>query len=59
MIASLNERDAASAADGAAAVLAELARLLVSLIGEGLTLRLLHDAWPVGFSHELEQEADT
>ena len=59
VVASLNERDAASAADGAAEVLAELARLLVSLIGEGLTLRLLRDAWPVGFSNRLEQEADT
>jgi hypothetical protein len=59
VVASLNERDAASATGGAAAVLAELAGLLVTLIGEGLTLRLLRDAWPVGFSQALEQEADT
>jgi hypothetical protein len=55
----VKERDAASAADGAAAVLVTLAGLLAALIGEGLTLRLLREAWPRGFSTGPEQKADT
>jgi hypothetical protein len=39
-------RDAAEATEGSAAVLAHLLGLLVRLIGEALTLRLVRDAWP-------------
>ncbi len=33
-------------AEGGAALVAELLGLLITLIGEALTLRLLHDVWP-------------
>jgi hypothetical protein len=36
----------AEAAGGAAAVVAQLLGLLITFIGEALTLRLIHDVWP-------------
>jgi len=51
--------DPEAAVDGAAAVLVRLGGLLVALIGQGLTWRLLRQAWPPGLPGEHEQEADT
>lgn len=46
----LQRQDPAVATDAAGAVLATLAELLVSFIGEPLTARLLHKAWPDAIS---------
>lgn len=58
VVVCVRQRDATSAAEGAAAVLAVVAGLLVSLIGEGLTWRLLRQAWPTGFLGQREHETD-
>jgi len=47
---SLEQQDPALAAEAAAAVLATFTGLLATLIGEPLTARLMHQAWPVVFS---------
>lgn len=49
LVAGVQQQDPSSAAAGAATVLAMFGRLLGSLIGEGLTSRLLRQAWPTGF----------
>ena len=54
----LTRQDGPTASAAGARVLANLAGLLVVLIGEGLTARLLRAAWPAGFFDEHE-EADT
>jgi hypothetical protein len=46
----LEQQDPALATEAAAAVLATFAGLLVTLIGEPLTARLMRQAWPVVFS---------
>ena len=46
----LQRQDPAVATDAAGAVLATLTELLVSFIGEPLTVRLLQKAWPDAFS---------
>jgi len=46
----LQRQDPAVATDAAGAVLAILTELLVSFIGEPLTVRLLQKAWPDAFS---------
>ena len=46
----LRQHDPAVAVATGAAVLAALAGLLVTFIGESLTMRLLRQAWPDGFS---------
>ena len=51
--------DPVSGGECAAAVLGRLAGLLVAFVGEGLTWRLLREAWPVAFADEHGQEADT
>ncbi|MEO8034613.1 MAG: hypothetical protein ABI837_09275 [Acidobacteriota bacterium] len=51
----LERPDEAGVIDTAAAVLSALALLLVTFIGEGLTLRLLQKAWPDGFSGVAEE----
>jgi hypothetical protein len=53
---SLERQDPAVAREAAAAVLAALAGLLVTLIGESLMMRLLRKAWPDGFSDEGAEE---
>ena len=50
IISSLERQDPALAMEAAAAVLAILTGLLVTLIGEPLTTRLVRQAWPDGFS---------
>jgi len=42
-----NDSDAAAVEDGLTAILAHVVGLLVIFIGEGLALRLIHEAWPV------------
>jgi hypothetical protein len=51
-------KDPETVAEGTAAVLAMAGALLVLLIGEGLTVRLLQAAWQTGFPHGPAQEAD-
>jgi hypothetical protein len=46
----LERQDPATAAEGAAAVFATFAGLLVTFIGEPLTTGLLRQAWPKAFS---------
>jgi hypothetical protein len=50
VIASLGRQDPAIATDGAAALFATFAGLLVTFIGEPLTTGLLRQAWPKAFS---------
>jgi len=50
VVSSLEQQDSALATEAAAAVLATLAELLVTFIGEPLTARLLRQAWPEAFS---------
>jgi hypothetical protein len=47
---SLEHQEPGLAADAAAAVLAQFTALLVTMIGEPLTVRLMRQAWPDGFS---------
>jgi len=47
---SLDHQEPALAADAAAAVLAAFTGLLVTMIGEPLTARLVRQAWPDGLS---------
>ncbi len=54
----LARQDPPTAAAAGAGVLANLAGLLVVLIGDGLTSRLLRAAWPTWFLDEYG-EADT
>ena len=49
VIFSLEQQDPALVAEAAAAVLATFMGLLIALIGEPLTTRLMHQAWPDGF----------
>jgi hypothetical protein len=46
---SLEQQDPALATEAAAAVLAAFTGLLVTMIGEPLTARLMRQAWPDGF----------
>jgi hypothetical protein len=54
----ITRQDPSTAADAGARVLANLAGLLVVLIGDGLTSRLLRAAWPTWTLDEPE-ETDT
>jgi hypothetical protein len=47
---SLEQQDPALATEAAAAVLAAFTGLLVTMIGEPLTARLMRQAWPDGFA---------
>jgi hypothetical protein len=47
---SLQRQEPALATEGAAAVLAAFTGLLVAMIGEPLTARVMRQAWPDGFS---------
>jgi hypothetical protein len=52
----LAQQEPAAAADAAVAVLAMAGELLASFIGEGLTTRLLREAWPDDFAADDAQE---
>jgi hypothetical protein len=52
----LERQDSAVATDAAGAVLATLTGLLVTFIGEPLTMRLLRKAWPDAFSNASAKE---
>lgn len=52
----LARQDPAVASDGAAAVLATLAGLLVTFLGESLTTGLLRKAWPEAFADAHTEE---
>jgi hypothetical protein len=56
VIARLEQQDPAVAAEGAAAVFATFAGLLVTFIGEPVTTRLLQKAWPVAFAEATNEE---
>jgi hypothetical protein len=56
VILSLERQDAAVSMAAAAAVFATFTGLLVTLIGEALTTRLLRKAWPDAFSDTTAQE---
>jgi hypothetical protein len=56
VIASLGRQDPAGATEGAAAVFAAFAGLLVTIIGEPLTTGLLRQAWPKAFSDTHTEE---
>ena len=56
VIAGLERQDPALAADCAAALFATLIGLLVTFIGEPLTIGLLRKAWPGAFSDASTQE---
>ena|SRR5206468_8103895 len=53
--ASLERQDPGAALEAAVAVLATLAGLLVTFIGNSLTTALLRKAWPDGFSDATEE----
>ena|SRR5688572_3621267 len=56
IIFSLEQQSPAIAAEGAAAVFATFAGLLVTFIGEPLTTGLLRKAWPTAFSDAHTEE---
>jgi len=53
---SLAQQDSLLATEAGAAVLATFTGLLVTLIGEPLTARLIRQAWPDGFSDSSTEE---
>jgi hypothetical protein len=54
---SLARQEPAVATEAAAAALATLGGLLETLIGEGLTMRVVRAAWPSAFPDDAKQEA--
>jgi hypothetical protein len=52
---SLQRLEPCVASDAAVAVLTAASRLLDSFIGEGLTTRLLHGAWPDSFDGDTQE----
>ena len=55
----LKQQDAPLAAAAAATMFSTLGGLLVTFIGETLTMRLLRKAWPDGFSDSSSEEKPT
>ena len=55
----LERQEPVMATEAAAAALATFGGLVATLIGEGLTVRVLRAAWPSGFPDGTEQEAQT
>ena len=53
---SLEQQEPAAATESAIAVLATASELLASFIGEGLTNRLLREAWPENFAGDTPEE---
>jgi hypothetical protein len=56
---SLEQQEPAVATEAAVAVLATVGELLASFIGEGLTTRLLREAWPDDFAGDTTEETST
>jgi hypothetical protein len=56
---SLEQQEPAVATEVAIAVLSAATELLASFIGEGLTTRLLHEAWPDDFAGDITEETFT
>lgn len=56
--ACLRDKDPAIAAEAAAVVLATLAGLLITFIGESLTTQLLRKAWPEAFSGASDRDEE-
>jgi hypothetical protein len=57
VIARLEQQDPAVATEGAAAVFAAFAGLLVTFIGEPVTTRVLQKAWPEAFAQATKEES--
>jgi hypothetical protein len=55
----LEQLEPAAAIDAAADLLATVSELLASFIGEGLTTRLLREAWPDDFAGDAAEETIT
>ena len=53
---SMEQQDPAAAAEAAIAMLAAIAELLVSFVGESVTARLLREAWPDDFAGDTTEE---
>ena len=53
----LEHQDSATAIDGARVLLVMIVDLLARLIGEGLTTRLIAQAWPCAFPDGIGQKA--
>ena len=56
---SLEQQEPAAATEAAVALLATVSELLTSFIGEGLTTRLLREAWPDEFAGDTSEEIIT
>jgi hypothetical protein len=56
---SLEQQEPAAAAEAAVALLATVSELLALFIGEGLTTRLLCEAWPDDFAGDITEETAT
>lgn len=56
---SLEQQEPAAATEAAVAVLATVGELLASFIGEGLSTRLLREAWPDDFAGDTTEETIT
>jgi hypothetical protein len=56
---SLEKQEPAVATEAAVALLATVSELLASFIGEGLTTRLLREAWPDDFAGDTTEETIT
>ena len=56
---SLEQQEPAAATEAAVALLATVGELLASFIGEGLTTRLLGEAWPDDFAGDTTEETIT
>ena len=56
---SLEQQEPAAATEAAVALLATVGELLASFIGEGLTTRLLREAWPEDFAGDTTEETIT
>ena len=56
---SLEQQEPAAATESAVALLATVGELLALFIGEGLTTRLLREAWPDDFAGDSPEETTT
>jgi hypothetical protein len=56
---SLEQQEPAAATEAAVALLVTVGEMLASFIGEGLTTRLLREAWPGDFAGDTTEETIT